>query len=725
MKRQIAIYGKGGIGKSTISANLSCMWGKNQRKILQIGCDPKHDSTKLLLEGQYIEPVLEYIKRLSPVDYRLDDLVNEGVYGIHCVEAGGPEPGVGCAGRGIISAFNVLDDLGLDWDSYDLILYDVLGDVVCGGFAVPMRREYADSIYIVTSGEYMSIYAANNILRGIKNYSGSEPRCGGLIYNSRGLKEEDRRIKIFSKSVDLPVLAKIPRDDLFAQAERKGRTLVEEAPDSDTAKIFEKLSNKIYTQKNFYPAKPLTDLELETKVLGSQVTQQKVKPSKKANLKTEGSKRPISKSLLHREPLHGCAYNGAMNLAVQIEDGVLLSHGPVSCANLSYQTITSIGRRSMLEKSIVLPQQLYPKIHSSEMGDLSMIFGGEEDFTKALEETLKREPALIIVLTTCPAGIIGDDIEKIIKSYPTDIPIVYIPTDGNLSGDYMQGMMLTYTEIAKGLIEPGQEKDPKLVNFYGEKAISKSTEANYNMLEDWLSAFGAKVHCRFITETNSEKIRTLDRAGLHINAYNDYMGKFLRQFFKEEYNIDFLPQAFPIGYDETVQFIRTLADFYGEADIGEEIIARETASYEERIQEAKKILQGKKLMIITYNQQIDWILRTAIDLNMDIVKVGLLNFSQDDPHDSIYRDYVGEWEKNYPRGEKRQRDIERLKPDLVISNYSFEHQDDLISDTFQLSPTGGFESGIELATRWSGLFRGKIKEGWRQDEKYFYKYKAR
>jgi nitrogenase subunit NifH len=151
---QIAVYGKGGIGKSTISANLSYALARNGKKVLQIGCDPKHDSTRLLLKGMIQTTVLNYIRDIPPPDRRLQDVLKEGILGIRCVEAGGPEPGIGCAGRGILSTFDALKKMGLDEHEFDIKLYDVLGDVVCGGFAVPLRREYADAIYLVTSGEF-------------------------------------------------------------------------------------------------------------------------------------------------------------------------------------------------------------------------------------------------------------------------------------------------------------------------------------------------------------------------------------------------------------------------------------------------------------------------------------------------------------------------------------------------------------------------------------------
>lgn len=208
MVRRIAVYGKGGIGKSTVSSNVTAALSLRGVKVLQIGCDPKHDSTRSLL-GAEQSTVLDYIRTTPPDGRRLSDIMHEGFAGCYCVEAGGPEPGVGCAGRGIISAIGLLEELGSDSVDRDVVIYDVLGDVVCGGFAVPLRKGYADTVYIVTSGEFMSLYAANNILRGTANYGAD--RIGGIIFNSRGDSEEEGRVERFSEAVGIPIVARIPR----------------------------------------------------------------------------------------------------------------------------------------------------------------------------------------------------------------------------------------------------------------------------------------------------------------------------------------------------------------------------------------------------------------------------------------------------------------------------------------------------------------------------------
>ena len=244
--KKIAIYGKGGIGKSTTTSNLSAALAARGYKVMQIGCDPKADSTKNLMEGRKIPTVLDQIREKGD-SVTLKDIVFEGAGGVICVESGGPTPGIGCAGRGIITAFEKLEELSAyEVFQPDIVLYDVLGDVVCGGFAMPIRGGYADDVLIVTSGEMMALFAAENIARAIKNFGRrGYAKLAGYIQNSRNVEHEDELVKTAAKENETKVLYVVPRDRTVQMAEKQGKTVIEAYPESDMARCYRSLADKV------------------------------------------------------------------------------------------------------------------------------------------------------------------------------------------------------------------------------------------------------------------------------------------------------------------------------------------------------------------------------------------------------------------------------------------------------------------------------------------------
>jgi nitrogenase iron protein NifH len=264
--RKIAIYGKGGIGKSTTTQNTVAALTEMGRKVMVVGCDPKADSTRLLLNGLAQKTVLDTLREEGE-DVDLDDIRRRGFGDCLCTESGGPEPGVGCAGRGIITSINLLEQLGAyDKDqNLDYIFYDVLGDVVCGGFAMPIREGKAQQIYIVCSGEMMAMYAANNICKGIVKFAeAGGVRLGGLICNSRKVDNEREMIDEFAKQLGTQMIHFLPRDNDVQRAEIQKKTVIEWDPHCLQADEYRTLARAIDQNENFVIPQPLAISTLET-----------------------------------------------------------------------------------------------------------------------------------------------------------------------------------------------------------------------------------------------------------------------------------------------------------------------------------------------------------------------------------------------------------------------------------------------------------------------------
>ena len=248
---KIAIYGKGGIGKSTVTANLAAAFATLGKRVIQIGCDPKADSTMNLLGGELLTPVMNYLRE-NDEPSGIEEISKVGYKGILCIETGGPTPGLGCAGRGIITTFNLLESFDL-YKRYqpDVVLYDVLGDVVCGGFAAPIREGYASQVLIVTSGEKMALYAANNINSAVKNFADrSYATVRGVVFNRRNVENEEEKVREFVQKNGLEIVADIPRSNDIIRFEDMGKTVVEGDADLDVSKRFLDLAQMLIDEDN-------------------------------------------------------------------------------------------------------------------------------------------------------------------------------------------------------------------------------------------------------------------------------------------------------------------------------------------------------------------------------------------------------------------------------------------------------------------------------------------
>jgi nitrogenase iron protein NifH len=282
--RQLAIYGKGGIGKSTTTQNTVAALAEAGRKVMIVGCDPKADSTRLILNQKAQATVMDMARDVGSVeDLELEDILLTGWGGVKCAESGGPEPGVGCAGRGVITAINFLEENDAYTDDLDYVFYDVLGDVVCGGFAMPIREGKAQEIYIVTSGEMMAMFAANNIAKGVLKYAHSGGvRLGGLICNSRNTEREDDLINALAEKLGTQMIHFVPRDNQVQSAELRKQTVIQYSPDHKQADEYRALAKKIENNKNLVIPTPLTIDELEELLMEFGIIEEEIKEEKAA-----------------------------------------------------------------------------------------------------------------------------------------------------------------------------------------------------------------------------------------------------------------------------------------------------------------------------------------------------------------------------------------------------------------------------------------------------------
>ena len=263
-RRSIAIYGKGGIGKSTTTQNTVAALAEMGKKIMVVGCDPKADSTRLLLGGLAQKTVLDTLRDEGGDEVDLNEILRPGYRNVMCTESGGPEPGVGCAGRGIITSINLLEQLGAYENELDYVFYDVIGDVVCGGFAMPIREGKAQEIYIVCSGEMMAMYAANNISKGVVKFANAGGvRLGGIICNSRNVDNEREMIEEFARLLGTQMIHFVPRNNDVQRAEINRKTVIEWNPTCPQADEYRALANAIDTNKKFVIPTPLPMDDLE------------------------------------------------------------------------------------------------------------------------------------------------------------------------------------------------------------------------------------------------------------------------------------------------------------------------------------------------------------------------------------------------------------------------------------------------------------------------------
>ena len=687
--KQVAIYGKGGIGKSTVSANISFQLTKNGLKVAQIGCDPKHDSTRLLLGGKGQTTVLDHINSGST---DVGDTVSIGKNGTICIETGGPEPGVGCAGRGILTAFNFLENNNIIDHDTDVILYDVLGDVVCGGFAVPLRRKYADAVFIVTSGEFMSLYAANNVLKGVRNFDNDRARVAGLILNMRGNEGEYEYVKNFADAVGLPIVARIPRSQKFSIAESKGVTASEEFPDSEEyaaiGNIVGIIRDLLDGKAELHPACPLDDDALDRVAKGLPVVRDDT-----------ALHRPRELAVSERNVLRGCGSAVACGMCTGIIDADIIIHGPKSC---HYFFTTGYDGMLVFENKAALQGGVSQRIFGTDLDDHSSIFGGNVKLRKLIESRLEKGVRNIFVITTCVPGIIGDDVEGLCRSIQTENPgtlITPVDVDGILNGGALQARELVLRRLCT-LVDRDVVPDPKAVNLIGYTDTSDKTMMAADDTDRLLEGLGLTINCRLFNDHPLAELQMFKKGSIDLMAGFSVPNRHVCQTLEKTLGIPWYREHLPVGISQTLRWIDGFGSSMG---VPEDVRDGLKRSFGEDFEEFKAKYSGamKGLTAVIYcptAMDIDWLFDVLDVLGVAVKKIYSPTNSRWSQADEVcFADRGITMEGDIDFDDLCER-LDRDKPDMVLGSNPMLTQLKLPHYNFN-RPRIGVRPSIQCAMR--------------------------
>jgi len=709
---QLALYGKGGIGKSTMAANISVALARKGKKVMQVGCDPKHDSTRLLLNGKAQPTVLDYVRNTSIGKRKLEDLIMTGTDGVLCTEAGGPEPGIGCAGRGILTAFDTLKKLGADDLDVDMKIYDVLGDVVCGGFAVPLRGEYADGIILVTSGEFMAMYAANNIMKGLGNFDTGSPRLIGIILNSRGVEGEEELVCRFAAATGIEVIAVIPRDGLFAEAEGCGHTVREKFPDSAISQSIDSIAQRIIEVsegkvKCVYP-KPLNDDQLSDLAAGREIRiGEPPSPTRDPCGGCGRCKRSIKDSRI----MMSCAAYGAFAAYMKVRDYAVVLHGPESCLYFM-DTSRSKAVVELYDKD-VFPTVPTHNVRCTMMDDAVSIFGGVKYLQKALRDTIAEGHRKIAVITTCMPGIIGDDcisvIDRIMLQNP-GIDIQYVPADGDITGEYSDGFMMAVSNLVQD-IDVNIKPEKGYVNLIGQSFFDLQSKKHTEELDRMLGNFDLKVNCRFLDETSYDSIRNFCRGSVDMLINDTANNREVYDHIRHRTGRELFQIPLPVGLYNYEEWLDRIGSLTGKEKEAKDEIVRVEAEYDSFVRNHRHRFEGKRIVIINkLSFNVDWLIDILDDLGAELPLIAAQPSPRKKKVDFVSR-HMDRITTDYDT-EHFIEDVRELRPDLIISDIARPNEGIRFARVGKIGL--GVGPTLEYAEYLENIMRLPEEEGWKR-----------
>ena len=678
---RVAIYGKGGIGKSTISANVSYILSCRGYSVLHIGCDPKHDSTRLLIHGKTAKTFS------SDVD---SDPVFSGLNDIRCIECGGAEPGKGCAGKGMELLFSKISDVEADYR-----ISDVLGDVVCGGFSIPARKSNADAVLIVTSGEFMSIYAANNILRGLENINPGESVLG-LVFNRRGDAGEDTIVRRFSEAVGIPIVCDIPRSELFRKAEAEGEPLALLYPESNEASILQELCDLITSKATCYRPSALSEESMMDLAAGRPVTVRAPSKDKRKPCNFEGYDAERNLTYKGDFVMPACTSHGAADGAMRIRDAAVIMNGPRNCSYLMEYAFQRRVLNGMSERSGYPPR---PGVYSTSLDAEEVFKDTGKSIEDAILEAKKDGYHHMFLIATCASEIVGTDISKIAKEMSDrhSVDVIPVSPDPTFLGSKFGGTFGLFDALISRM-RP-REISKGTVNLIGRWFYGFGKDRTMEVFQSILSKMGLEVRFCFLDFCTMSEIEDFCSA-----EYDIQLGRtqFNRRISERISDVTGRRMALelesPVGLGECLQWVRSIAEYAPELSERKESAERMlTEEYESVISRYRPLLEGKKVIIYCLMMRdLNWQIEALESLKMDVRAVMFANGAFID-HNAIIPEYEGINVMN----DVGMCDLKRMtsveKVDIVITNDA----ERVAREGFRWAPLGSRYFGIYGVECWA------------------------